>query len=149
MGELGQFLPNPLISIRNYCVFILSRVMISTINETISFRIEKEVKPMKGNRYLIALVAALGLIPIVLDTTIVTVALTPIRNDLHTDVNTVQWIVTGFFLANSAVIAVGGYLANRFGRRRMFLVGITVFTLGSVLCAVSPGIGWLITFRVL
>ncbi len=104
---------------------------------------------MKNNRYLVALVAALGLIPIVLDTTIVTVALNPIRNDLHTDVNTVQWIVTGFFLANAAVVAVGGYLANRFGRKRMFLLGITVFTLGSVLCGVSPGIGWLIAFRVL
>ena len=104
---------------------------------------------MKGNRYLIALVAALGLIPIVLDTTIVTVALTPIRNDLHTDVNTVQWIVTAFFLANAAVVAVGGYLANRFGRKRMFLLGITVFTLGSLLCAVSPSIEWLIAFRVL
>lgn len=104
---------------------------------------------MKNNRYLVALVAALGLIPIVLDATIVTVALTPIRNDLHTDVNTVQWIVTGFFLANAAVVAVGGYLANRFGRRRMFILGITVFTLGSLLCGVSPSIGWLIAFRVL
>src|SRR5579859_3300108 len=105
--------------------------------------------PMQNNRYLIALVAALGLIPVVLDTTIVTVALTPIRNDLHTDVNTVQWIVTGFFLASAAVVAVGGYLANRFGRKRMFILGITVFTIGSVLCGISPGIGWLIAFRIL
>jgi len=104
---------------------------------------------MQNNRYLIALVAALGLIPVVLDTTIVTVALTPIRNDLHTDVNTVQWIVTGFFLASAAVVAVGGYLANRFGRKRMFILGITVFTIGSVLCGISPGIGWLIAFRIL
>ena len=49
---------------------------------------------MRRNRYLIAIVAALGLIPVVLDTTIVTVALTPIRDDLHTDINTAQWIVT-------------------------------------------------------
>src|ERR1051326_618655 len=104
---------------------------------------------MKANRYLIALVAALGLIPIVLDTTIVTVALNPIRADLHTDVNTVQWIVTAFFLANAAVVAVGGYRANRFGRKRLFLLGIAVFTLGSVLCGISSGIGWLIAFRVL
>jgi EmrB/QacA subfamily drug resistance transporter len=104
---------------------------------------------MKNNRYLIALVAALGLIPIVLDTTIVTVALTSIRTDLHTDVNTVQWIVTGFFLANAAVVAVGGYLANRFGRKRMFILGLAIFTIGSVLCGLSPNIGWLIAFRVL
>ncbi|HEU4782668.1 MAG TPA: DHA2 family efflux MFS transporter permease subunit [Ktedonobacterales bacterium] len=103
---------------------------------------------MRHNRYLIAIVAALGLIPIVLDTTIVTVALTSIRDDLHTDINTAQWIVTGFFLANAAVVAVGGYLASRFGRKRIFIVGLTIFTIGSLLCAISPGIGWLIAFRV-
>ena len=104
---------------------------------------------MQNNRYLIALVTALGLIPVVLDTTIVTVALSTIRNELHTDVNTVQWIVTAFFLASAAVVAVGGYLANRFGRKRIFILGVTVFTIGSFLCAISPGIGWLVAFRVL
>src|SRR5690242_8271528 len=103
---------------------------------------------MRHNRYLIAIVAALGLIPVVLDTTIVTVALNPIRDDLHTDINTAQWIVTGFFLANAAVVAVGGYLASRFGRKRIFITGLSIFTIGSLLCAISPGIGWLIAFRV-
>ena len=104
---------------------------------------------MRSNRYLIALVAALGLIPVVLDTTIITVALNPIKGDLHTDINTAQWIVTGFFLANAAIVTVGGYLANRFGRKRVFISGLTIFTLGSLLCGVAPGIGWLIAFRVL
>ncbi|HEX9412460.1 MAG TPA: MFS transporter, partial [Ktedonobacterales bacterium] len=103
----------------------------------------------KTNRYLIALVVALGLIPIVLDGTIVTVALTPIRLNLHTDVNTAQWIFTGYLLANAAMVAIGGYLASRFGRRRLFVLGITAFTLGSVLCGLSPSISWLIAFRVL
>jgi MFS transporter, DHA2 family, multidrug resistance protein len=102
----------------------------------------------KTNRYLIALVAALGLIPIVLDGTIVTVALTPIRINLHTDVNTAQWIFTGYLLANAALVAVGGYLASRFGRKRLFIFGITAFTVASVLCGLSPSIGWLIAFRV-
>lgn len=103
----------------------------------------------KTNPYLIALTAALGLIPIVLDSTIVTVALTPIRLNLKTDVNTAQWIFTGYLLANAAMVAVGGYLANRFGRKRLFVGGIALFTLGSVLCGLSPSIGWLIAFRVL
>jgi DHA2 family multidrug resistance protein len=103
---------------------------------------------MRHNRYLIAMVAALGLIPVVLDTTIVTVALPHIRSDLNTDINTAQWIVTGFFLANAAVVAVGGYLASRFGRKRIFITGLSIFTIGSLLCAISPGIGWLIAFRV-
>ncbi|HEX6816787.1 MAG TPA: DHA2 family efflux MFS transporter permease subunit [Ktedonobacterales bacterium] len=100
------------------------------------------------NRYIIALVVALGLIPVVLDTTIVTIALTPIQADLHSDVNTVQWIVTGYFLANAALVTVGGYLATRFGQRRLFVAGIAIFTLGSALCGVAPGIGWLIAFRI-
>jgi MFS family permease len=103
----------------------------------------------KANRYLIALVAALGLIPIVLDGTIVTVALTPIRINLRTDVNTAQWIFTGYLLATAALVAIGGYLANRFGRKRLFVSGIALFTVASVLCGLSPSISWLITFRVL
>ncbi len=103
---------------------------------------------MKSNRYVIALVAALGLIPIAIDSTIVVVALTPIRTELHTDVNTAQWILTGYLLANAATVAVGGYLANRFGRKRLFILGIALFTIGSALCAIAPSIGWLIAFRV-
>jgi EmrB/QacA subfamily drug resistance transporter len=103
---------------------------------------------MTSHRYLIALVTALGLIPVVLDTTIVVVALPSISHELHTDLTTVQWIVTAFFLANAATIVAGGYLANRFGRKRIFLLGVTAFTLGSALCAISPNIEWLIAFRV-
>src|SRR6185312_5269227 len=110
--------------------------------------LRRETTAMRRNRYLIAIVAALGLIPVVLDTTIVTVALNPIRDDLNTDINTAQWIVTGFFLANAAVVAAGGYLASRFGRKRIFITGLSIFTIGSLLCAISPGIGWLIAFRV-
>jgi EmrB/QacA subfamily drug resistance transporter len=104
---------------------------------------------MKSNRYLIAVVAALGLLPDLLDTTIVTVALNPIRDELHTDISTIQWIVTGFFLANAAVVTVGGYLASRFGRKPVFIIGLSIFTIGSALCAISPSIGLLIVFRVL
>ncbi len=107
------------------------------------------VQTSAGNKYLIALVAALGLIPIALDATIVNVVLTPIRDALHTDVNTAQWIITGYFLANAAVVAVGGYLANRYGRKRVFMLGLAIFTLGSALCALAPTMAWLIGFRVL
>ncbi|HEV2237107.1 MAG TPA: DHA2 family efflux MFS transporter permease subunit [Ktedonobacterales bacterium] len=103
----------------------------------------------QSNRYLIALVVALGMIPGLLDSSIVIVALAPIRNALHSDTNVAQWIITAFLLASAAVVAAGGYLANRFGRKRMFLLGVTVFTLGSLLCAIAPSIGWLIASRVL
>jgi len=101
------------------------------------------------NRYLIALTAALGLIPIMLDGTIVIVALTPIRLNLHTDVTTAQWIFTGYLLANAVFVAVGGYLATVFGRKRLFVGGVALFTAASLLCGLAPSIGWLIAFRVL
>jgi EmrB/QacA subfamily drug resistance transporter len=103
---------------------------------------------MTTNRYLVALVVALGLFPSLLDTSIVVVALTPIRNQLHTDTNTAQWVLTAYFLATASVVAAGGYLANHIGRKFMFLLGIGLFTMGSLLCALAPGIGWLIAFRV-
>jgi EmrB/QacA subfamily drug resistance transporter len=103
---------------------------------------------MKMNRYLVALVVALGLFPSLLDTSIVVVALTPIRDQLHTDTNTAQWVLTAYFLATASVVAASGYLANHIGRKFMFLLGIGLFTLGSLLCALAPGIGWLIAFRV-
>lgn len=107
------------------------------------------VQTSTGNKYLIALVAALGLIPIVLDTTVVNVVLIPIRDALHTDINTSQWIISAYFLASAATVAGSGYLASRFGRKRLFIVGLAFFTLGSALCAAAPAIGWLIAFRVL
>lgn len=102
-----------------------------------------------GRKYLITLVAALGLIPIALDATVVNIVLTPLRHALNADVNTAQWIITGYFLANAAVVAIGGYLGNLFGRKRSFILGLIIFTLGSALCAFAPNMSLLIAFRVL
>src|SRR4051812_41540678 len=101
------------------------------------------------NRYIIALTAALGLLPVVLDTTIVNIALVPIVNALKSDFNTVQWIITGYFLANAATIAVAGYLGNRFGSKRLFLLGLALFTMSSLLCALAGSETLLIAFRLL
>ena len=102
-----------------------------------------------GRKYLIALVAALGLIPIALDATVVNVVLTPIRQALHADVNTAAWIITAYFLANAAFVTIGGYLGNLFGVKRIFILGLAIFTLGSALCSLSTSMEMLIGFRVL
>jgi EmrB/QacA subfamily drug resistance transporter len=101
------------------------------------------------NRYLIALVAALGLFPIALDSTIVNVAIVPISKALGSDVDTTQWIFIGYLLANAAVVTMSGYLGNRFGTKRLFLLGIVIFTAISFLCGLAPNEGWLIALRVL
>ncbi len=103
----------------------------------------------KGRKYAIALTAALGLIMGVLDNTIVNIALIPISNDLKVDLGTVQWIVTGYFLSQAAVIPVAGYLGTRFGARRIFMLCVAFFTLGSLLCGIAQDATLLIIFRII
>lgn len=100
-------------------------------------------------RYAIALTAALGIFPVALDGTIVNVATVPISQALHDDINAVQWIFLGYLLANAAAVAPSGYLANRFGIKRLFLLGIGLFTLCSALCGVAPSLNWLVALRIL
>ncbi len=103
----------------------------------------------KGRKYAIAMTAALGLIMGVLDNTIVNIALIPISKDLKVDLNTVQWLVTGYFLAQAVVIPVAGYLGNRFGSRNIFMISVALFTVGSLLCGIAQDATLLIIFRVL
>jgi EmrB/QacA subfamily drug resistance transporter len=84
-----------------------------------------------------------------LDSTVVTIALPTIGDDLHATLEGLQWIVTGYTLALAGLILLGGALGDRYGRRRVFLIGVIWFAAASLLCAVSPTIGMLIAARVL
>lgn len=100
-------------------------------------------------QYAIALTAAFGLFMAVLDNTIVNVALTPMARDLNTNLNAIQWVVTGYFLAQAAVIPPAGYFSNRFGIKRMYMICLVFFTVGSLLCGLATSVEMLIFFRVL
>lgn len=100
-------------------------------------------------RYAIALIAAAGLFPVALDSTIVNVAIVPISRALQSDIATIQWIFIGYLLANAAMVPLSGYLGNRFGTKRLFLLGLALFTLFSLLSGLAPSEQWLVTFRVL
>jgi EmrB/QacA subfamily drug resistance transporter len=91
----------------------------------------------------------LGAIMSVLDTTIVNVALDTLSRDLHTSLDGIQWVVTGYMLALAAVIPVSGWAATRFGARRIYLISIVLFTLGSLLSGLAWSAGALIGARVL
>src|SRR3954464_1635355 len=97
----------------------------------------------------IAIVVILGAIMSVLDTTIVNVALQTLSKDLHTSLDGIQWVVTGYLLALAAVIPVSGWAAARFGARRMYIISIILFTLGSLLSGLAWSAGTLIGARVL
>lgn len=84
-----------------------------------------------------------------LDTTIVNIALRTLSVRLHADLASVQWAVTGYLLALAAALPLAGWLADRFGRRRVYVTSIATFTLASLACGLSTTLPELIGFRVL
>ena len=83
-----------------------------------------------------------------LDSTVVNVALPHIGDDLDTGVGGLQWVLNGYLLAVASLILLGGSLGDRFGRKRIFQLGVVIFAVGSLLCAVAPGASMLIAARV-
>src|ERR1700755_1733183 len=84
-----------------------------------------------------------------LDGTVVHVALPAIGRDLGAGMSELQWVLNAYLLALASLILLGGSLGDRFGRVRIFLAGIAVFSLASGLCALAPTIGFLIGARLL
>jgi EmrB/QacA subfamily drug resistance transporter len=89
-----------------------------------------------------------GLFMIMLDNTVVNVALPAIQEDLGADLSQLQWIVAGYALTFAALMLIGGKLADAFGRRLIFVVGIVIFTLASLWCGLSGTAEMLIVARV-
>jgi EmrB/QacA subfamily drug resistance transporter len=89
----------------------------------------------------------MSLLIVGLDATIVNVALPSIQRDLHTSVSGLQWTIDAYTLVLASFLLLSGSTGDRVGRRRTFQTGLAAFTLGSLLCSVAPGLGWLIAFR--
>lgn len=96
-----------------------------------------------------AIVVALALFMAILDNTIVNVALPQMATFFHTNLQTIEWVSTAYFLAQAAIIPVTGYVSDRVGSKTIFLLCLFLFTLGSGLCAIAPNKELLIAFRVL
>jgi EmrB/QacA subfamily drug resistance transporter len=95
------------------------------------------------------LATVLGTSMAFLDGTVVNIALPTIGSDLHASLEGLQWIVTGYTLTLAAFILLGGALGDRYGRRRVFLVGVVWFATASLLCGLSRSIDVLIVARLL
>src|SRR5690242_6804766 len=89
-----------------------------------------------------------GGIAVIFDSTIVAVALHELATDLHTDVATIQWVSTGYLLALGVAIPLVGWLQGRLGGKRLWMIALTVFLVGSILCATAWNPESLIAFRV-
>src|SRR5690242_4843853 len=84
-----------------------------------------------------------------IDSTVVNIALPEIGRDLGADAAGLQWTVNGYALSLAALVLLGGSLGDRFGRKRIFMLGVAWFAVASLLCGLAPNIGWLIVARIL
>jgi EmrB/QacA subfamily drug resistance transporter len=98
---------------------------------------------------VLGLVVISGTIMAILDMTIINVALGTLATDFSTDLSTIQWVVTGYMLALGTVIPLTGWMIDRFGAKRVWMLSIILFVAGSALSGASWSIGSLIFFRVL
>jgi EmrB/QacA subfamily drug resistance transporter len=98
---------------------------------------------------LVLAICCLSLFIFGVDSTIVNVALPSIQHDLHAPVSGLQWTVDAYTVVIASVLILAGSTADRFGRRKVFQIGLATFTLGSLLCSLAPGLGWLVAFRML
>src|SRR4051794_30127908 len=98
---------------------------------------------------MVASVVVLGAIMSILDVTVVNVAINTLAKEFHTDLPTIQWVATGYTLALATVIPLTGWAADRFGTKRLYMISLALFVLGSVLSGLAWSSESLIFFRVL
>jgi EmrB/QacA subfamily drug resistance transporter len=103
----------------------------------------------RRRRLLVLAVCCSSLFIVGLDATIVNIALPSIQRDLHASVSGLQWTVDAYTLVVASFLMLAGSTGDRIGRRRTFQVGLATFTVGSALCSLAPGLGWLVVFRML
>ncbi|GGA36214.1 DHA2 family efflux MFS transporter permease subunit [Paenibacillus physcomitrellae] len=115
--------------------------MEQSVNPAADFRLRSILVP------LIAIIA--GVFMVVLDGTAMNVALSTLVKDFDATLPTLQWVVTGYMLAQASVIPLSGWLSDRFGAKTVFMTAVILFTVGSILCATPQNAELLIVFRVI
>jgi EmrB/QacA subfamily drug resistance transporter len=100
-------------------------------------------------RWLVLAVTVAAQFMVILDVAVVNVALPAIKSDLHFSQENLQWVITAYAILFGGALLLGGRLADLLGRRRLFMTGVAVFTLGSLLSGLAWSAGALIAFRAL
>jgi EmrB/QacA subfamily drug resistance transporter len=101
----------------------------------------------RANPTATIVVACLATVMLMLDISVINTALTKIADGLDTGLSGLQWVVDAYTIPLAATVLTAGAIADRFGRRRLFLLGVTVFTISSALCGAAGGIGMLVASR--
>ena len=104
----------------------------------------REARPASG---LILLTMSLGVLIAQIDTSVVNLAVKPIGTDLKASVTELQWIVDVYNFVYASLLLTAGTLADLYGRRRIFGLGIALFTLGTVVCGLAPDVPTLVAGR--
>lgn len=102
-----------------------------------------------GHPWITLIAVSLGVMMVGLDATVVSIANPAIGSDLHADLSGLQWVTNGYLLALAVTLIPAGKIADRFGRKATFLVGVAGFAVASVLVGLSGGIGMVIFWRVI
>jgi EmrB/QacA subfamily drug resistance transporter len=102
-----------------------------------------------ANKWRIFGVMMIGWAMSLLDVSIVNIAIPELQDELSTDITTVTWVINAYNIVFAILLVSMGRLADQFGRKRFFIIGMLVFTIGSALCAVAWSVEWLIGFRVI
>jgi len=107
-------------------------------------------KPAGLERKWKVLIAVMfGIFMVILDSTIVNIAFPTLRREFGATLTDAQWVISIYVLALGVTTPVSGFLADRFGIKKMYLLGLALFTLGSFLCGIAPSLGMLIAARAL
>src|SRR6059058_2420991 len=107
------------------------------------------IRPHGASKTALLLVVCLAQFMVILDVSIVNVALPSIRSGLHFSTTGLQWVVNAYTLTFAGFLMLGGRSADILGRRRVFLVGVALFSLSSLVCALADSRGLLIGARAL
>lgn len=100
-----------------------------------------------GRRMLVLAICCMSLLIVSLDNTVLNVALPALQRELDASTSGLQWTIDAYTLVLASLLMPAGSTADRIGRKRVFMSGLTVFTLGSLLCSLAPDLEWLVVFR--
>ena len=112
-------------------------------------RVNPPPEELYARKWRIFGVMMIGWAMALLDVSIVNITVPELQDDLSTDIDTVSWVVNAYNISFAVLLVAMGRLADQFGRKRFFIIGLSVFTFGSALCAIAPTVESLIFFRVI
>ena len=108
---------------------------------------QSAAKPV--NKWMVLISVAMGVFLATIDGSIVNIGLNTLVNELHQPLALVEWVVLAYMLTIATLMLTVGRLSDMIGKKKLYLAGIIIFTIGSGLCGIAPSVYWLIGFRVL